>query len=76
MSRTPKLMVAVRIEMLDGPVHRESVAIPATDPAAACRAIAGLARGTYTGKYGRPECFAGIDPRQIEDVCVTFLGPA
>ncbi|GFO68572.1 hypothetical protein GMLC_21510 [Geomonas limicola] len=76
MSNRPKLMVAVRIEMYDGSVRRESVAIPATDPAAACRAVAALARGNFSAKYARPAVFADIDPHQIEDITVQFLGHA
>lgn len=70
------LMVAYRIEFINGSVKRGSVAVPADTPEAACRAVAGLIRGAGSAKYGRPECFADINPHEVEDVTVSVIGPA
>jgi len=68
-------MVAYRVELTDGTIHRGTVAVPADTADAACRAVAGLIRGRSL-KYGRPDCFSGFDPAEVDDISVQSLGLA
>ncbi|MBJ6801139.1 hypothetical protein [Geomonas propionica] len=68
-------MLAFRVEMIDGTVTSGTVAVPGTDPAAACRAVAGAIRSHNT-KYTRHPALVGIDPGQVEDLSVQCIGVA
>jgi len=71
-----KIMIAYRVETLDGSVYKGSVAVNADNADAACRCVVGLIRGGYDHKYSRPDCFNDFDPREVDDISVTCLGPA
>lgn len=72
----PHIMVWYRVELLNGSVKSGTVAIPGTDPAAACRATVALIRGHVGEKYSRPACFLDILPHEVDDISVQALGAA